>query len=77
MREKNAISGAVIVQANTDTGVPVNKREHFRKYFQARRAQLQHDNGKRPSDFAPEVIGLGSVTVMFSCSHANISALLK
>ena len=32
---------------------------------------------KRPSDFAPDVIGFGSVTVMSACSHARISGLLK
>jgi hypothetical protein len=29
------------------------------------------------SDFAPDVIGFGSVTVMSACSHARISGLLK
>ena len=32
---------------------------------------------KRPSDFAPDVIGFGSVTVISACSHARISMLLK
>ena len=32
---------------------------------------------KRPSAFAPDVIGFGSVTVILACSHARISGLLK
>ena len=32
---------------------------------------------KRPSDFAPDVIGFGSVTVMPASWHARICGLLK
>jgi hypothetical protein len=32
---------------------------------------------KRPSDFAPEVIGFGSVTLILACSQARISGAVE